>query len=109
VVKTTYIPNTIEIPTHKVNLKHHEVGFEERSKNHQWSHREVERECRKKESEEEERERGRQGIQGIESHRINWCDLSTSHAKLTGATDTTWHHPGQRDDRVCASCLSHTS
>jgi hypothetical protein len=56
--KTTYIPNTIEIPTHKADLKHHGVGFEGRSKNHQWSHREVERECRKNESEDEERERG---------------------------------------------------
>jgi hypothetical protein len=70
-VKTTYIPNTIEISTHEVNLKQPEVGFEGRSKNHQWSRREVGRECRKKESEEEERERGRQDIQGIESHRIN--------------------------------------
>jgi hypothetical protein len=51
----------------------------------------VERECRKKESEEEERER--RGIQGIESRRINYRDLSTSHADLTGVTDTTCHHP----------------
>jgi hypothetical protein len=56
-VKTTYVPNTIEISTHEVDLKYHGVGFEERSKNHQWSRREVERECRKKESEEEERGR----------------------------------------------------
>jgi hypothetical protein len=27
-VKTTYTPNTIEIPTHEVDLKHHGVGFE---------------------------------------------------------------------------------
>jgi hypothetical protein len=54
----TYVSNTIEIPTHEVNLKHNGVGFEGRSKNHQWSHREVEREYRKKESEKEERERG---------------------------------------------------
>jgi hypothetical protein len=47
----------IEIPTHKSNLKHHGVRFEGRSKNHQWSRREVERERRKNESEEEERER----------------------------------------------------
>jgi hypothetical protein len=92
-VKTTYVPNTIEIPTHEADLKHHGVGFEGRSKNHQWSRREVERECRKKESEEEERERGGRGIQGIESRRINWRDLSTSRADLTGATDMTWHHP----------------
>jgi hypothetical protein len=32
-VKTTYIPNTIEIPTHEADLKHHRVGFEGRSKN----------------------------------------------------------------------------
>jgi hypothetical protein len=56
-VKTTYAPNTIEISTHEVDLKHHGVGFEEGSKNRQWSRRKVERECRKKESEEEERER----------------------------------------------------
>jgi hypothetical protein len=57
-VKTTYVPNTIEISTHEADLKHHRVGFEERSKNHQCSRREVERECRKKESEQKERERG---------------------------------------------------
>jgi hypothetical protein len=56
-VKTTCVPNTIGIPTHKADLKHHGVGFEGRSKNHQWSRHEVEREHRKKESEEEERER----------------------------------------------------
>jgi hypothetical protein len=57
-VKTTYVPNMIEIPTHEADLKHHMVGFEGRSKNRQWCHHEVERERRKKESEEEERERG---------------------------------------------------
>jgi hypothetical protein len=88
-VKTTYIPSTIEIPTHDADLKHHGVGFEGRSKNRQWSLRDVEREHRKKESEDEERERGGRGIQGIDSRWINWCDLSTSHADLTGVTDTT--------------------
>jgi hypothetical protein len=61
-VKTTYVPNTIKISTHEVDLKHHRVGFEERSKNRQWSRRKVERECRKKESKEKER----RGIQRIE-------------------------------------------
>jgi hypothetical protein len=58
--------------THEVDLKHHGVGFEGRSKNRQWSCREVERQCRKKKIEEEERERGGVNIQGIESRRINW-------------------------------------
>jgi hypothetical protein len=57
-MKMTYVTNTIEILTHEADLKHHGVGFEGRSKNRQWSHREVERERRKKESEDEERERG---------------------------------------------------
>jgi hypothetical protein len=57
-VKMTHLPNTIEIPTYEADLKHHGVGFEGRSKNHQWSCCEVERECKKKESEEEEKERG---------------------------------------------------
>jgi hypothetical protein len=56
-VKTTYVPNMIKISTHEADLKHHGVEFERRSKNHQWSHREVEREHRKKESEDKERER----------------------------------------------------
>jgi hypothetical protein len=47
----------IGISTHKADLKHHRVGFEGRSKNHQWSRHEVERERRKKENGEEERER----------------------------------------------------
>jgi hypothetical protein len=53
----TYIPNTIEIPTYEADLKHHTVGFDGGCKNHQWSHRELERERRKKESEEEERKK----------------------------------------------------
>jgi hypothetical protein len=56
-VKTTYVPNMIEIPTHRVDLRHHRLGFGGRSKNHQWSRCKMERERRKKESEEEERER----------------------------------------------------
>jgi hypothetical protein len=65
----------------------------------------VEREHKKKESEEEEREREGRDIQGIESRQINWRDLSTSRADLTGATDTTWHHPDQHDDRARVSPL----
>jgi hypothetical protein len=57
-VKTTYVPNTIEISTHEVDLKHHGVGYEGRSKNHQWSRREVERECRKKVRRKKEKEGG---------------------------------------------------
>jgi hypothetical protein len=52
-------------------LKHHVVEFDGRSKNRQWSHLEVEREYRKKESEKKERERGGRGIQRIESRLIN--------------------------------------
>jgi hypothetical protein len=69
-VKTTYVPNTIEISTHEVDLKHHGVGFEGRNKNRQWSRHEVERERRKKESEEVEREKGGRSIQRIELRRI---------------------------------------
>jgi hypothetical protein len=57
-VKMTYVPNTIEISTHEVDLKHHGVGYEGRSKNHQWSRREVERECRKKVRRKKEKEGG---------------------------------------------------
>jgi hypothetical protein len=51
-----YVPNTIEIPTHEADLKHHGVGFEGRSKNRQWSHRKVEREHRKKVKSKKEKE-----------------------------------------------------
>jgi hypothetical protein len=105
-VKTTYVPNTIEISTHEVDLKHHGVGFEGRNKNRQWSRHEVERERRKKESEEVEREKGGRSIQRIELRRIKWRNLSTSRADLTSATDTTWHHPGQHDDQTRANPLS---
>jgi hypothetical protein len=63
-VKTMYIPNMIEIPTHEADLKHHRVGFEGRSKNRQWSRREVAREYRKQESDEEEREREKRWYSG---------------------------------------------
>jgi hypothetical protein len=58
-VKTTYVPNTIRTPTLRVDLWHYELGFGERTPNHQWSRRNVKREerRRKKEREEEERER----------------------------------------------------
>jgi hypothetical protein len=56
-VKTMYVPNTIRIPTHGVDLSHHGIGFGGRSKNRQWSRNKVEREQRNKESEEGERER----------------------------------------------------
>jgi hypothetical protein len=46
-VKTTYIPNTIRMPTHGVDLWHHEFGFVERTPNHQWRRRKVEREERR--------------------------------------------------------------
>jgi hypothetical protein len=52
-----YVPNTIKIPTHEAELKHHRIGFEGRSKNRKWNRHKVEREHRKKESEVEERER----------------------------------------------------
>jgi hypothetical protein len=46
----------IGIPTHGVDLRHHGLGFGERSKNHQWSRRKVEREGRKKVRSKKERE-----------------------------------------------------
>jgi hypothetical protein len=70
----TYVPNTIEIPTYEADLKHHRVGFDGRCKNLQCSHRELERERRKKEIEEEERKK-RGGI---------FRELS--HVEQTGAT-----------------------
>jgi hypothetical protein len=70
-VKMAYVPNTIGIPTHGVDLRHHGLGFGGRSKNHQWSCRKVERERRKKESEEEESEREGAPYSMYESCRSN--------------------------------------
>jgi hypothetical protein len=57
-VKTTCIPNTIKIPTHRVDLCHHGLGFGERTPNHQWSHCKVKREeRRRKERRKKEKER----------------------------------------------------
>jgi hypothetical protein len=54
-VKTTYIPNMIRIPTHRVDFSHQGLGFRERTQNCQWNRRKVRRgEVRKK-----ERKRGR--------------------------------------------------
>jgi hypothetical protein len=57
-VKTTYVPNTIRIPTHGVDFLHQGLRFGERTQNRQWSCCKVSRgEGRKKEREEKERER----------------------------------------------------
>jgi hypothetical protein len=55
----TYVPNTIRILSHRVDLWHHILRFRERTPNRQWSCRKVKRARRKKEREEEERERER--------------------------------------------------
>jgi hypothetical protein len=53
-VKTTYVPNTIRIPTHGVDFSHQGLRFGERTQNHQWNRRKVSRgEGRKKERERE--------------------------------------------------------
>jgi hypothetical protein len=46
----TYVPNTIRILTHEADFSHQELGFGERTQNHQWSHEERRRK--------EERKRG---------------------------------------------------
>jgi hypothetical protein len=49
-VQTTYVPNTIRIPTHVVHFSHQGLRFGERTQNHQWSSHKVRRgEGRKKE------------------------------------------------------------
>jgi hypothetical protein len=58
-VKTTYVPNTIRIPTHGVDFSHQGLRFWGRTRNRQWSCRKVSRgEGRKREREEEGRGRG---------------------------------------------------
>jgi hypothetical protein len=74
-VKTTYVPNTIRIPTHKIDFSHQGLGFGARNWNRQWSHRKVSRgEGRRKERGEEERERKGSHI------------LSMSRTMVVGAT-----------------------
>jgi hypothetical protein len=68
-VNTTYVPNTIRILTHRVDFLNQGLGFGERTQNHQWSRRKVNRgEGRKKEREEEEREREGLPYSTRESH-----------------------------------------
>jgi hypothetical protein len=43
-IKVTYVPNTIRISTHEVDLWHHELGFGEKTPNRQWSHHKMKRE-----------------------------------------------------------------
>jgi hypothetical protein len=74
-VKTTYVPNTIRIPTHGVDFLHKGLGFWGRTQNRQWSRHKVSRgEKKKREREEEERERERSHI------------LPMSHAMVVSAT-----------------------
>jgi hypothetical protein len=52
-----YIPNTIRIPTHGVDLWHHVLEFGERTPNQQWSRCKVKgEERRRKERRKEEKE-----------------------------------------------------
>jgi hypothetical protein len=79
-VKTTYIPNTIRIPTHGVDLWHHGLRFGERTPNCQWSHHKVKRgEGGRKERRKKEKESG-------------WPILHRSHADRYGAMDA-WVAP----------------
>jgi hypothetical protein len=69
-VKMTYVPNTINIPTHRVDFSHQGLGFGERIQNPQWSCRKVRRgEGRKKKREEEEREMKGLSYSTPESHQ----------------------------------------
>jgi hypothetical protein len=67
-VKTTCVPNTIRIPTHRVNFSHQMLGFGERTWNHQWNHRKVSRgEGRKEQIKRWGRKRN-----GSEPYSVRW-------------------------------------
>jgi hypothetical protein len=72
--KMIYVPNTIRIPTHEVDFSHQGLRIGERTQNHQWSRRMVNREeGRKKEMRKKEKGRG--------------CPiLPMSHTRLVGTT-----------------------
>jgi hypothetical protein len=55
-IKTTYVPNIIRIPTHRVDFSHQGLGFGGRTQNRQWSHHKVSR------GEERKKEKKRGGI-----------------------------------------------
>jgi hypothetical protein len=116
-VKTTYVPNTIRIPTHGVNFSHQGLGFGERTQNRQWSRRKVSRgEGRKKLRRKKEKGRGAIFCRWVapwllarllhEPHRITWCDSidirwnrSVSHAIAVGVIEphqTGWCDSGWR-------------
>jgi hypothetical protein len=75
-VKTTYIANTIGIPTHGVNLRHHGLRIGERNPKSPIDPPQGEERRRKKEREKEERERG---------SGDSWWP---SHTKRTGVTES---------------------
>jgi hypothetical protein len=108
-VKMTYVPNKIRIPTHRVDFLHQGLGLWGRTWNRQWSRRKVSRgEGRKREREEEGRGRGTIFCGWVtpwwlarllrESRRPTWCDLidvrwnmPINRAIVVGST---WRHIG---------------
>jgi hypothetical protein len=56
-VKTTYVHNTIMIPTHEVDFSHQGLEFGKTIWNRQWSRWLIEKEGKKKIREEEEKEK----------------------------------------------------
>jgi hypothetical protein len=73
-VKTTYVPNTIRIPTHGVDFSHQGLGFWGRTQNHQWSR------CKVSRGEGRKREREEEGApySADESRHGGWCDSFVS-------------------------------
>jgi hypothetical protein len=62
-IKTTYVPNTIRILTHRVDFSHQGLRFGGGTQNRQWSHHKVSRgEERKKERKKERMNKQKGGV-----------------------------------------------
>jgi hypothetical protein len=106
-VKTMYVPNTISIPTHKVDFSHQALGFREITRNRQWNRRKVRRgEERKKEREEREREEGLP-YSTRKSRQDGWHDSFISRANWHGAILSMWH--STRQHGTTDTCQSYES
>jgi hypothetical protein len=89
-VKMTYVPNTIGVQTHGVDLRHHGLPKGRELQNHQWTRCNVKRGRGRKKEREKEKEESVPCFADKSCH-LAWRDCFMSRTRIYGAICSTWH------------------